>query len=129
MIPKDQLLDAIVQQGGNVAQFVSFGPDSSKRYSRIRGMEPSHRWDSIEQAVDALLRTGPPFVNIRSFTPSKPEGNPFFLGSKHGLDTAVSAAAKVRELVRQGYNVIVNEDIPIDDGGFSGVLIGDRAEF
>ena len=33
---KDETLNQIAEQGGNVAQFVSFGPDGKQRFMRIR---------------------------------------------------------------------------------------------
>ena len=77
---KDHKLDEFAQRGVNIAQFASYGPDGKKRYSRIRGTDPAHRFASIEQAVQAILDTGAPLVNIRSFLPNKPDGNPFFMG-------------------------------------------------
>lgn len=114
---------------GNVAQFVSFAPDGTQRFTRIRGISPSHRFADIEEAADTILKTGAPFVNIRSFLPEKPDDNPFFMGRKHGLKTPVQIAEKARELLAQGFHVILNEEIDIMDGGFSGVLLGNVAEF
>lgn len=129
MLLKDQKLDEIVQRGGNVAQFVSFGPDGKKRYSRIRGTSPTHRFTSIERAIQAILDTGTRFVNIRSFKPNKPDGNPFFMGYKEKWASLADTADVVRSLISQGLHVIVNEDIPVNDGGFSGVMFGEIAEF
>ena len=126
---KDQKLDEFAQRGVNIAQFVSYGPDGKKRYSRIRGTYPTHRTASIEGAVQAILDTGAPFVNIRSFLPTKPDGNPFFMGRREKWATVVDAADVVRKLCRDGYHVVINEDIDINDGGFSGVVMGEVAEF
>jgi hypothetical protein len=129
MLLKDEVLRSIVEQGGNVAQFVSFAPDGSQRIAIIRGVDASYRFASIEEAVDRLYRTGTPFVNIRCFLPEKPDGNPFYLGRREGLDTPVKVAAKAREEMGRGYYIIINEEIDIFDGGFSGVLLGNVAEF
>lgn len=126
---KDQALDGIVEHGGNIAQFVSFAPDGAQRYVRIRDISPSHRFASIEEAADEILKRGAPFVNIRSFLEEKPDGNPFFMGRKHNLKTPAQIAQKTRELLAQGFHVILNEEIDVMDGGFSGVLLGNVAEF
>lgn len=126
---KDQKLDEFATRGVNIAQFASYGPDGKKRYSRIRGTAPTHRFASIEKAVQAILDTGAPYVNIRSFLPTKPDGNPFFMGRKEKWHSLTDAADVVRSLTQKGFHVIINEDINVGDGGFSGVVMGDIAEF
>jgi len=125
---KDESLKQIAKEGSNVAQFVSFAPNGTQRLSCIRGASPSKRFKSIESAVEAILKTGASFVNIRSFLPEKPEGNPFVMGRK-GLQTPRKVAAKASELLKKGYYIIINEEIDERDGGFSGVLLGNVAEF
>lgn len=125
---KDEMLDRIAEQSGNIAQFVSFAPDGSQRFMRIRGIEPSRQFANTEEAITAILRTGAPYVNIRSFLPEKPDGNPFFMG-RDGFETPQKVSAKVQELVKEGFYVIVNEEVNVNDGGFSGVLLGNVAEF
>lgn len=125
---KDEMLNRIAEQGGNVAQFVSFAPNGIKRFARIQGIAPSRQFASVEEAVATILKTGALYVNIRSFLPEKPDGNPFFMGRK-GFETSQKVASKVQELIAQGFYIIVNEEIDIDDGGFSGVLLGNVAEF
>ena len=125
---KDEILNSITEQGGNIAQFISLAPDGSQRFARIRGVAPSRQFLNVEEAIVAIMKTGAPYVNIRSFTPEKPDGNPFFMGRK-GFETPEKVAAKVRELTIQGLYVVVNEEIDVGDGGFSGVLLGNVAEF
>lgn len=125
---KDEMLHCITEQGGNIAQFVSFAPNGMQRFSRIRGVESSRRFAHIEEAVAAILQAGASYVNIRSFLPDKPDGNPFFMG-RQGFEIAQKIASKVRELIAQGFYIIVNEEIDIGDGGFSGALLGNVAEF
>jgi hypothetical protein len=126
---KDQKLDEFAQRGVNIAQFVSFAPDGKKRYSRIRGTDPTHRFASVEKAIQAILDTGAPFVNIRCFLPTKPDGNPFFMGRHEKWSSVTDIADGVRALCGNGYHVLINEDININDGGFSGVVMGEIAEF
>ncbi len=125
---KDEILDRIAVEGANVAQFASFAPDGKQRFSRIRGVLPDHRFANFEEAAASIQRTGASFVNIRTFLPQKPDGNPFVFGRK-GFDTPAKVAAKVREFLAEGFYVILNEEIDIRDGGFSGVMIGNVAEF
>jgi len=129
MLLKDTVLDNIAQEGGNIAQFVSYSPDGKKRYSRIRGSDPTRRFASVEEAIQAIRTTGAPYVNIRSFLPNKPDGNPLFMGRKERWASVVDTADVVRDLFRRGLHVIINEEINVADGGFSGVMFGDVAEF
>jgi hypothetical protein len=126
---KDQKLDAFATQGVNIAQFASYGPDGKKRYSRIRGIQPTHTHATVEQAIQAILNTGAPIVNIRTFLPTSPDGNPFYKGRKEQWASIVEPADIVRRHIREGLHVIINEDIDVNDGGFSGVMMGEIAEF
>ena len=125
---KDEILYRIVERGGNAAQFISFAPNGAQRFVCIRGVAPSRRFSSVEEAVTTILQTGVSYINIRSFLPEKPDGNPFFMG-RMGFETPEKITAKVQELITQGFYVVVNEEIDVDDGGFSGVLLGNVAEF
>jgi len=127
---KDEMLKQIAEDSGNVAQFVSFAPDGTQRFYCIRGTNPTKRFKSIEEAVNVILQVGSPFVNIRSFLPEKQDGNPFLMG-RNGFETPTKVAQKVKELFEKGYYVIINEEIDQgqNDGGLSGVLLGDVAEF
>jgi len=55
---KDDILDRLARQG-NVAQFVSFGPDLGVRHAWIRGVPQGERFASLEEAVGALLVGSP----------------------------------------------------------------------
>ncbi len=59
-------------------------------------------------------------MNIRMTLRHRPDGNPF----EYGLMDARIVEEKVRGYINQGYDVIVNETIRVNDGGFSGVLFG-----
>jgi hypothetical protein len=117
---KDQVLDHIAATA-NVAQFVSFAPGSelSQRFCRIRGLEPNHRFESVEEAVAKLLESSPEgMVNIRSFDPERPEGNPFPKRLK-SLDKVLERLFELG--AGRGLYTIVNETIDESDGGISGV--------
>ena len=67
---KDEVLNALADRA-NVAQFVSFAPDLSQRYVRVRGREPNHLFSTLEAACSALLEGADSgCVNVRSFRPS-----------------------------------------------------------
>lgn len=124
-IYKDAVLDRVSQRA-NVAQFVSFGPDLTQRYSRIRGYEPNNKFLSIEHSIKALLKESPDgTVNVRSYTPEQPKSRQFI----YGLRNLADVVDGVHRLAADGLYTIVNETIEVYDGGVSGVVIGDMLEF
>ena len=123
---KDEALDGLANIG-NVAQFVSFGPDKlEQRYCRMASLSPNHRFADAREAIDALLaRAAEGSVNVRSFAPDQPKGGAFH----YGLTNADDALAQVRALAAEGLHTIVNELIDVDDGGVSGVAFSGIVEF
>jgi hypothetical protein len=128
---KDLAMNEVATRGGNVGMFASFAPDGTKRYSRIRGFTSDQAFPTPLSAIQALYSAGAENVNIRTFTPDQPDGNPFFYGPSCGFgrEHPELATAKVAEMLAAGYHVIVNETIDVNDGGFSGVAYGDTFEF
>lgn len=121
---KDEVLNKLAQEGGNVAQFVSFGPEG-QRFCKINRANPDWKFNDINSAIETLLsRSGNGRINIRTFLPDKPDGNPF----KYGLDDVRDAADMVAQFISRGFYIVVNENISITDGGFSGVLFGNLME-
>ncbi|MDP3769947.1 MAG: hypothetical protein Q8R40_03365 [bacterium] len=122
---KDARLNWLAEQQCNIAQFVSYGPDGRQRYCRIRKKSPNESIPTIREAVEAICATQQsPSINIRTFLPDKPDGNPFVYGMTHIEDVE----AEARELNAQGLYLLINETINVRDGGFSGVLFGDTME-
>lgn len=122
---KDAVLDKL-NVVANIAQFVSFAPDLSQRFSSVRGYAGNFPFASIETAAAALLKASPEgSVNVRSFTPANSKSREFI----YGLKTTHDVSAVVRRLASGGLYTIVNETVDVNDGGVSGVLIGDILEF
>ncbi len=128
---KDEAIDQVATRGGNVAMFVSYAPDGSKRFSRVRGIVSDSTLPQPLDAVNALYVGGASNVNIRTFTPDQPDGNPFYYGPSCGFsaDNPELAAETAQQMMQQGYYIIIHETIDVNDGGFSGVLYGDLCEF
>jgi hypothetical protein len=124
-IYKDEVISTVANVA-NVAQFVSFGPDEPglQRYSLITGSPANRKFDSIEDAVAALLLSANS-VNIRSFRATNSRGCPFY----YGLRAIEEVRNRTVELIEQDYYVIVNETIDVHDGGVSGVVEGGVIEF
>ncbi|HYY58731.1 MAG TPA: hypothetical protein VE842_15465 [Pyrinomonadaceae bacterium] len=124
LLIKDAVLDK-VSELANVAQFVSFSPGLGQRYARIRGYSPNQMFQSVEEAVRALLGAAPDnSVNVRSFTPENPKSREFI----YGLRNVEETVAAVGRSGRAGLYTIVNETVDVQDGGVSGVALGDVIE-
>jgi hypothetical protein len=124
---KDQVLGDVAR-AGNVAQFVSFDRDATltERFSRVIGYPPDYRFANAHDAVrNLLIRSPDGTVNVRSFDPSRPKGEPLVYGLRHVEDVI----GTLREKSAAGKYTIVNETIDIHDGGVSGVAMGDVIEF
>jgi hypothetical protein len=122
---KDAVLDSLSNHG-NVAQFVSFSPNLDIRYSRIAGHPPNATFTSPREAIAHLLKAAPESsVNVRSYQPDNPKSREFI----YGLRTVEGVDATVRRLAAQGLYTIVNETVDVNDGGVSGVALGDVIEF
>lgn len=122
---KDDRL-AYLGQRGNLARFVSFGPgvNPELRHACLGATQATGL--SVDEAVTLLLdRSAEKSVNVRSFAGTNSHGTPF----RYGLKKAHDAAAAVRSNAFQGLYSIVNETIDVNDGGVSGVALGDLIEF
>lgn len=131
MTVKDEALAGLAEKA-NVAQFVSFGPgpEPAQRYARMAGEPFDPPFASVEEAVATLLdRASHRTVNVRTFqvgdATSDGKGHDFH----YGLEVVDDVAALVRVHAAEGRHTIVNETIPVDDGGVSGVALGDSLEF
>jgi hypothetical protein len=124
---KDEALNRLANEF-NVAQFVSYGPgiELTPRYCRIMRRDEASIDEDPESLVKTLLaRSSTGTVNIRTFRPTVRKGNPF----KYGLDSARDAIETARQYAADGFYVIVNETIAVEDGGVSGVRTGGITEF
>jgi hypothetical protein len=122
---KDAVLDSLSSHG-NVAQFVSFSPDLDIRYSRIAGLAPNAAFASPRAAIASLLGVSlEGSVNVRSYHPENPKSREFI----YGLRDVGGVEGAVRRLASQGLYTIVNETVDVNDGGVSGVALGDVIEF
>lgn len=117
LVYKDEILTTLAA-GGNVARFVSFAPDGTIRHA----CPPLPDGIGLEGAVAAVLADAAAgTVNVRTYRPEAPESNPFVFG----IADPATAVATVREHLAAGLHVIVNETIPLGDGGIGGGVIQD----
>lgn len=122
---KDSVLAELAKRC-NVAQFVSFAPDFEQRHAAINGFSLDHVFGSTEEACAAILHAAESgAVNVRSFRPGDMKGQKFI----QNLRSVADIVGTIRERASRGFFTIANELIPLEDGGVSGVAIGDVIEF
>ena len=124
---KDEVLDGLARTF-NVAQFISFDPGQPlrPRYARLRALPPGDALRDPERAVESLLGgSAAGTVNVRTFRPESTKGNPFH----YGLASVDEVLALVGSFAEEGFHVIVNETVDVEDGGVSGVRAGGVTEF
>jgi hypothetical protein len=125
---KDQSLDGLARVG-NVAQFVSFAPDSGRavqQFSRVAGYGPNHVFPTNREAIASLLSASPDgTINLRSFAPDSPRSRDF----RYAFADIDEADAIADRLSSDGLFVIANETVDVADGGVSGVVQGGVIEF
>ena len=108
---KDVVMANLTLRGVNVASFVSFDPNGKQRFCRIKGVDSHYIFENYQAAVEAFYGSGNvDNINIRTFLPEKPDGNPFFLGKQMGFENPAIAAECIKSHVEKGYYVIVNEN-------------------
>jgi hypothetical protein len=122
---KDSILADLARRC-NIAQFVSFAPNLEQRHACLSGVPLDYAFGSLEEACAVLLDSAESgAVNIRSFRPEDMKGQKFI----QNLRSVKDVASAIRERANNGFFTIANEVIPLDDGGVSGVAIGDVIEF
>lgn len=124
---KDDKLAHIHNMGlGNIAQYISIDPNENIKHVMIN--EFSNKTCDLKELVIELIkssRTGA--VNIRSFSPSIMKGNTLIYNKNIcDIDEIIT---EVKKNCSEGKHSIINENIDVNDGGVSGVVLGDVVEF
>ncbi|CAE7351947.1 unnamed protein product [Symbiodinium necroappetens] len=125
---KDEALDQLAERI-NVAQFVAYAPTPQgpeQTFSRVRGHSPNTHFPDLRAAAEELLRRGADrAVNLRSYLPQDPRSKPFH----YGLDRLDDIVQVAEDALADGFFVILNETVDVNDGGVSGVVEGGIVEF
>ena len=125
----DKLYNIVANNLGNIAQFISVSPndDEKVKYVYIRKhtfKDKSNLKLMIEKLIDASLYKA---VNIRSFSPEMMKGSRFVYNKR--IEDLEEIIRIIEENILEGKYSIINENIDINDGGVSGVILGDVIEF
>lgn len=120
---KDDILWELAQRH-NVAQFVSFAPAGEIRHVALR--QPPNATTQRDVIRVLFDQADEHSVRVRTFLPHAGAGQPF---TNKALANADEADQLVTKLRADGFYVIVNESIDVNDGGISGVKHGNVTEF
>ncbi|QQK06871.1 hypothetical protein [Miniphocaeibacter halophilus] len=123
---KDEKLNYIVENSlGNIAQFVSF-VNNKPNYIHINNHNNKNK--TIKLLVEELLYSSKSHsVNIRSYREGSTKGHKLIYGLRiENIDEIINIIEKNS---RENFVSIVNETIDVNDGGVSGVVMGNLIEF
>lgn len=111
---------------GNIAQYISIDPNGKIKHIQISNYVESEA--NLEQLIAALIKSSRSgAVNIRSFSSHIMKGNKLVYNKTiHDIEEIIQ---QVRQNCSEGKYSIINENIDINDGGVSGVVLGDIIEF
>lgn len=124
---KDDKLAYINDMGlGNIAQYISIEPSGQVKHVQISNYLKDEV--GLKELITILIKSSRSgAVNIRSFSPSVMKGNKLVYNKK--LGDIEEVIQQVKQNCSEGKYSIVNENIDINDGGVSGVVLGDIIEF
>ncbi|MTI66344.1 MAG: hypothetical protein FH753_07060 [Firmicutes bacterium] len=130
MLMKDEKLNSIVEFDlGNIAQFISFDliKENKTRFVHINNYN-KREGCTEKELVEKLIKSAPSkSVNIRSYSPNTMKGNKLIINKK--LEDIKEILDIIKNNRAEGKYSIINENIDINDGGVSGVALGDILEF
>lgn len=124
---KDDKLAYINDMGlGNIAQYISIDPNGKIKHIQISDYEKNET--NLKQLITALIKSSRSgAVNIRSFSPYAMKGNRLVYNKT--ICELEEIIQQVKQNCAEGKYSIVNENIDINDGGVSGVVLGNIIEF
>ena len=123
---KDEKLSFIYNTGNNIARFLSISPENKIRHINIDDKYVS-KGDIREDILNLISISSGNSVNIRSFSEDSVKGNAFIYGKTAcDIDEIMDIISKN---CKDGKYSIINETIDVNDGGVSGVIMGNMIEF
>lgn len=124
---KDDKLAYIHNQNlGNIAQFISIDPTGKVKHVFINQLVNSN-FDVRQLVMELIKSSKSKGVNIRSFSLLSMKGNQLIYNKTiEDIDYIMLA---INKNCAEGKYSIINENIDINDGGISGVILGNVIEF
>lgn len=127
---KDEKLNCVLNYNyGNIAQYISFGSieEDKPRFVHISNYTHTNNCTNRDLIEKLIYSSQSKSVNIRSYSPNIMKGNKLISNKRiEDIDEILSI---IKDNRLEGKYSIVNESIDINDGGVSGVVLGDIIEF
>lgn len=128
IIMKDEKLNYIIENKlGNIAQYISIGPNNEIRFIHINNYEYDSKVELKALIIKLLNSATSKAINIRSYSTRAMKGNELIYGKR--LEDIDEILSIIKTNSEAGRYSIINENIDINDGGVSGVILGDIIEF
>jgi len=126
LLKDDKLSFMHEHMGCNIARYISISPDMSIRYINI-DTDYVYKGDLKECILDLIEASNSKSVNIRSFSIESMKGHSLVYGKQ------ANEIDKILNVIQKNCNEnkysIINETIDVNDGGVSGVILGNIIEF
>lgn len=126
LLKDDKLAFMIEKLGCNTAKFISITPNKKIKHIYI-DKNYTYNGDLKKCILDLITSSNSKSINIRSFSLTSMKGHSLVYGKKKDdIDEIIRIIQENCELNKYS---IINETIDINDGGVSGVVLGNIIEF
>ena len=126
LLKDDKLAFMIEKLGCNIAKFISIMPNMKIKHIYI-DRNYTYNGDLKKCILDLIKSSNSKSINIRSFSLTSMKGHSLIYGKKEDdIDEIIRIIQENCELNKYS---IINETIDINDGGVSGVVLGNIIEF
>lgn len=126
LLKDDKLAFMYKKMNCNIARYVSIAPDMSVRYVNIDA-DYVYKGNLKNCILDLIEASNSKSVNIRSFSIESMKGHSLVYGKQ------ANEIDEIIDVIQKNCNgnkySIINETIDVNDGGISGVILGNIIEF
>lgn len=126
LLKDDKLAFMYEKMDCNIARYVSIAPDMSIRYVNIDA-DYVYKGNLKNCILDLIESSNSKSVNIRSFSLESMKGHSLVYGKQdYEIDEILNV---IQKNCNENKYSIINETIDVNDGGVSGVILGNIIEF
>lgn len=126
LLKDDKLAFMYKKMDCNIARYVSVAPDMSVRYVNI-DTDYVYKGNLKNCILDLIEASNSKSVNIRSFSIESMKGHSLVYGKQaNEIDEIIDV---IQKNCNENKYSIINETIDVNDGGVSGVILGNIIEF
>lgn len=126
LLKDDKLSFIYEKKGGNIAKYISIAPNREIRHINI-DKQYDYSGEFRKCILDLINSSSLKAVNIRSFSVETMKGNSLVYNKK--ADDIEEIMNVIDKNCNENKYSIINETIDVNDGGVSGVVLGNIIEF